>query len=63
MTDPTTPIDVNAATAEELDAVPGLRGHSHEIVQLRGERGDFTDLRQLDECPAFRGRLTAAARL
>lgn len=47
-------VDVNTATAEELDAVPGLQGHGFEIVRYRGERGRFTDLRQLDEVPGGR---------
>jgi competence protein ComEA len=50
------PIDVNTATAEQLDAVPGLRGHGYEIVRYREERGRFTDLRQLDEVPGLSGK-------
>ena len=46
-------IDLNTATVEELDAVPGLEGHGPEIVRYREERGRFTDLRQLDDEPAF----------
>jgi competence protein ComEA len=38
-------ININTATAEELDAVPALKGHGFEIVRYRGERGRFTDLR------------------
>lgn len=49
-------IDINTATAEELDAVPGLQGHGFEIVRYRGERGRFTDLRQLDEVPGLTGK-------
>ena len=45
-------IDLNTASAEELDAVPELKGHGFEIVRYREERGQFTDLRQLDEVPA-----------
>ncbi len=48
--------NVNTATAEELDAVPGLRGHGFEIVRYRGERGRFTDLRQLEEVPGLAGK-------
>lgn len=55
MTDPT-PININTATAEELDAVPALKGHGFEIVRYRGERGRFTDLRQLDEVPGLTGK-------
>ncbi|VXD00484.1 helix-hairpin-helix domain-containing protein [Sphingomonas sp. 8AM] len=49
-------VDVNTASAEELDAVPGLKGHGFEIVRYRGERGRFTDLRQLDEVPGLAGK-------
>lgn len=49
-------VNVNTATAEELDAVPGLRGHGFEIVRYREERGTFTDLRQLDEVPSLTGK-------
>lgn len=50
-------VDVNAATADELDAVPGLAGHGFEIVRYRGERGRFTDLRQLEEVPGLAGKV------
>ena len=53
-------INVNTATAEELDAVPGLRGHGFEIVRYRGERGRFTELRQLEEVPGLAGKVNAA---
>ncbi|WP_342659121.1 helix-hairpin-helix domain-containing protein (plasmid) [Sphingomonas sp. NY01] len=49
-------INVNTASAEELDAVPALKGHGFEIVRYRGERGRFTDLRQLDEVPGLTGK-------
>ncbi len=61
MTDPTKPIDANAATAEELDTVPGLRGHGHGIVRYREERGSFTDLRQLDEVPGLSGKVDGSS--
>lgn len=57
-----TPLDVNAATKEELDAIEGLGGHGHEIVRYRDERGRFTDLRQLEEVPGLAGKLTGAIR-
>lgn len=57
-----TPVDVNEATKEELDSVAGLEGHGHEIVRYRGERGRFTDLRQLEEVPGLAGKLTDAIR-
>jgi competence protein ComEA len=50
------PIDVNTASADILDTVPGLQGHGFEIVRYREERGGFTDLRQLDEVPGMNGR-------
>jgi len=50
-------VNVNTASAGELDAVPGLRGHGFEIVRYRGERGRFTDLRQLEEVPGLAGKV------
>ena len=38
-------IDLNAATAEQLDAVPQLKGHGFEIVRYREESGRFDALR------------------
>lgn len=55
-------INVNTATAEQLDAVDDLRGHGFEIVRYREERGKFTDLRQLDEVPGLSGKVSDAAR-
>lgn len=49
-------IDSNTATAEELDEVPALKGHGHEIVRYWGERGRFTSLRQLNEVPGLSGK-------
>lgn len=49
-------IDLNAATAEQLDAIPALKGHGFEIVRYREERGRFTSLRQLDEVPGLAGK-------
>lgn len=50
-------VDVNSASAAELDTVPGLQGHGFEIVRYRGERGRFTDLRQLEEMPGPAGKV------
>lgn len=50
-------VNVNTATAEELDAVPGLQGHGFEIVRYRDERGSFSDLRQLNEVPGLSGKV------
>jgi competence ComEA-like helix-hairpin-helix protein len=49
----TATLDINQATKEELDSVEGLKGHGHEIVRYREERGRFTSLRQLDEVPGL----------
>lgn len=49
-------IDLNTATAQDLDAIPSLRGHGFEVVRYREERGRFTSLRQLDEVPGLAGK-------
>ena len=49
-------IDLNTATADELDGVEQLRGHGFEIVRYRDERGRFDSLRQLDEVPGLAGK-------
>jgi competence protein ComEA len=51
------PLDLNAATQDELDAIHGLKGHGHEIVRYREERGGFTTLRELDEVPGLTGKV------
>ena len=53
-------IDLNHATARELDDVPQLKGHGFEIVRYREERHGFTDLRQLDEVPGLAGKWNGA---
>jgi competence protein ComEA len=55
-------VNVNTASAEELDSIDELRGHGFEIVRYREERGKFTDLRQLDEVPGLSGKVSDAAR-
>jgi len=50
-------IDLNVATADELDQVPALKGHGFEIVGYREERGRFTSLRQLNEVPGLAGKV------
>jgi DNA uptake protein ComE-like DNA-binding protein len=50
------PLDLNRATKEELDSIGELRGHGHEIVRYREERGGFTSLRELDEVPGLAGK-------
>lgn len=49
-------IDLNSATAAELDTVPELKGHGFEIVRYRDERGRFSDVRQLEEVPGLAGK-------
>lgn len=53
-------LDLNTASAEELDGVPELKGHGFEIVRYRGERGRFDTLRQLDEVPGLTGKWDGA---
>lgn len=53
--------NINTASADELDAVPALRGHGFEIVRYREERGRFTDLRQLNEVPGLAGKVDGSA--
>ncbi len=50
-------IDVNVATAEEIDALPALKGHGFEIVRYREERGRFDAVRQLEEVPGLAGKV------
>ena len=53
-------IDLNEATAAELDAVPQLKGHGYEIVRYREERGGFGEVRQLEEVPGLAGKWDGA---
>lgn len=53
-------LDLNTATAEQLDAIPQLQGHGFEIVRYREERGRFDALRQLDEVPGLAGKWDGA---
>jgi competence protein ComEA len=46
-------IDLNAATAEQLDGVAQLTGHGFEIVRYREERGRFDAVRHLEEVPGL----------
>ena len=50
-------IDINTATAEEIDAVPELRGHGFELARYREDRGRFDTLRQLEEVPGMAGKI------
>lgn len=56
-------IDINSASAEELDTVPCLKGHGFEIVRYREERGRFTAIPQLDEVPGLSGKVDSDAGL
>ena len=49
-------IDINTASAEEIDRVPQLQGHGFEIVRYRDERGHFDALRHLEEVPGLAGK-------
>jgi DNA uptake protein ComE-like DNA-binding protein len=51
-------IDLNMADKEALDAIEGLRGHGHEIVRYREERGGFSSVDQLDEVPGLTGKVS-----
>ena len=53
-------LDLNSATAAELDATPQLKGHGFEIVRYREERGRFTEVRQLEEVPGLAGKWDGA---
>ena len=55
-----TTIDINTASQDELDAIEALKGHGHEIVRYREERGGFTALRELDEVPGLTGKVDEA---
>ena len=54
-------IDLNTATAAELDGIEALSGHGFEIVKYREERGRFDEVRQLEEVPGLAGKWDAAA--
>ena len=50
-------LDLNTASAQELDAVEQLRGHGFEIVRYRADRGRFDAVRQLEEVPGLAGKV------
>jgi competence protein ComEA len=50
-------IDLNRASKEVLDELDELRGHAHEIVRYRSERGGFSKVEQLDEVPGLTGKV------
>lgn len=49
-------LDINTATAAEIDEIDMLKGHGFEIVRYREDRGGFKSLRQLDEVPGLAGK-------
>ena len=53
-------IDLNSATAAELNALPQVKGHGFEIARYREERGRFTEVRQLEEVPGLAGKWDGA---
>ncbi len=55
-------IDINTASADEIDAVPDLKGHGFEIARYRTERGRFDALRQLEEVPGLAGKIDGLER-
>lgn len=50
-------ININGASADEIDAVEQLKGHGFEIVRYREDRGRFEQLRQLEEVPGMSGKI------
>jgi competence protein ComEA len=50
-------IDINTASADEIDGIAALRGHDFEIVRYRDDRGRFDKLRQLEEVPGLAGKV------
>ncbi|WP_426041105.1 helix-hairpin-helix domain-containing protein [Brevundimonas sp. TWP2-3-4b1] len=53
-------IDLNTASAADLDGVPQLHGHGFEVVKYREERGGFEAVRQLEEVPGLAGKWDGA---
>ncbi|WP_294390297.1 helix-hairpin-helix domain-containing protein [uncultured Sphingomonas sp.] len=51
-------IDINTASADEIDGVEPLKGHGFEIVRYREERGRFDAVRQLEEVPGLAGKVS-----
>jgi competence protein ComEA len=54
-------LNINTATAEEIDGIEMLKVQGFEIVRYRDERGGFTSLRQLDEVSGLSGKTDSAA--
>ena len=50
-------LDLNIASAPDLDTIDQLRGHGFEIVRYREDRGRFDAVRQLEEVPGLAGKI------
>jgi len=55
-------LNINTATAEQIDGIDMLKGHGFEIVRTRNDRGGFTSLRQLEEVPGLAGKTDGVGR-
>jgi competence protein ComEA len=50
-------LNINEASAAQIDAVDELSGHGFEIVRYRAERGRFDAIRNLEEVPGMAGKI------
>ena len=49
-------LNINTATAEEIDAIALLEGHGYEITRYRDERGGFSEYVSLMRCPDWQAK-------